>query len=179
MLGERIRNLRLNSGMTAQQLAQSAELSPAQVSQIERGNSDPSLDALRRIAKALNTPLFDLFAEREDRPVRVVREHSRMIVQSPRGGISYSRVSPGSGMLEVLAGELAPGAASHDEPWSHPPSEECVLVTSGTLTVEVNGEDFTLGPGDSAYFASIHPHRYVNYTDEIVRFTISISPPGY
>lgn len=179
MLGERIRALRLNSGMTAQELARAAKLSPAQVSQIERGNSDPSLDALRRIARALNTPLFDLFAEQEEHLVRVIREPERMIVRSPRGGISYSRVSPGSGTLEVLAGELAPGASSSDELWSHPPSEECVLVSSGVLTVEVKGDEFELGSGDSAYFASVHPHRYVNHTKDVVKFTVSISPPGY
>lgn len=165
--------------MTAQQLARDAELSAGQMSQIERGNSDPSLDALRRIARALGTPLFDLFADREDLPVRVVRESDRMIVRSPRGGISYSRVSPGSGRLEVLAGELAAGSASSDEPWSHPPSEECVLVTAGSLTLEVDGAVFTLEPGDSAYFASAHPHRFVNHTTDVVRFTLSVSPPSY
>lgn len=165
--------------MTAQQLARAAELSPAQVSQIERGHSDPSLEALRRIARALGTPLFDLFAEREDRPVRVIHEADRMIVKSPHGGLSYSRVSPGSGQLEVLAGTLAPGAASSDQPWSHPPSEECVLVLTGTLTLEVNGDAVDLVAGDSAYFASVHPHRFLNRTDSTVTFTISVSPPSF
>ena len=165
--------------MTAQQLARDAGLSPAQISQIEHGNSDPSLDALRRIARALGTPLFDFFSESEDGPVRVVREDERMVVRTPRGGLSYSRVSPGSGRLEVLMGELAPGAASSDEPWAHAPSEECVLVLAGTLTLEVNGEEVELAAGDSAYFASAHPHRFLNRTEEVVRFTLSVTPPSY
>ncbi len=179
MLGDRIRSRRLELGITAQQLARDAELSPAQMSQIERGNSDPSLDALRRIARALGTPLFDLFAEREEHPVRVVREGNRMQVSAPRGGIVYTRVSPGNGRLEVLAGELPAGAASSDEPWAHPPSEECVLVSQGVLTLEVNDEVFELHVGDSAYFASAHPHRFVNRTDDVVKFTLSVSPPSY
>ncbi|MBK0419720.1 cupin domain-containing protein [Leucobacter sp. CSA1] len=179
MLGERIRGRRQEIGMTAQQLARAAELSPAQVSQIERGHSDPSLEALRRIARALGTPLFDLFSEGEESPVRVIREADRMIVRSPHGGISYSRISPGSGRLEVLAGELAPGAASSEEPWAHPPSEECVLVTDGVLTLEVDGVAHALATGDSAYFASARPHRFVNRTTGIVRFTLSVSPPSY
>lgn len=165
--------------MTAQQFAREAGLSPAQVSQIERGNSDPSMEALRRIAKALGTPLFDLFADRDEGRVRVVREQDRMIIRSPHGGISYSRVSPGSGRLEVLAGVLEPGSASSDEPWAHPPSEECVLVASGVLTLEVDGESFELAAGDSAYFASALPHRFVNQTNEVVRFTLSVTPPSY
>ncbi|WP_132202047.1 helix-turn-helix domain-containing protein [Leucobacter luti] len=179
MLGERIRNRRREIGMTAQQLARAAELSPAQVSQIERGNNDPSLEALRRIARALNTPLFDLFSDRVDQPVRVIREADRMIIRSPHGGLSYSRVSPGSGQLEVLAGELEPGAASSDTLWSHPPSEECVLVSSGTLTLEVDSDTIELQAGDSAYFESLHPHRFVNNTDAMVSFTISVTPPSF
>ncbi|RZT66014.1 XRE family transcriptional regulator [Leucobacter luti] len=179
VLGERIRNRRQELGLTAQQLAKAAELSPAQVSQIERGNSDPSLEALRRIARALATPLFDLFSERSEQPVRVIREADRMIIRSPHGGLSYSRVSPGSGQLEVLAGELEPGAASSDALWSHPPSEECVLVSVGTLTLEVDGDAIELRAGDSAYFESAHPHRFVNHTDATVSFTISVTPPSY
>lgn len=179
MLGQRIRDRRQEIGLTAQQLAVAAELSPAQVSQIERGNSDPSLEALRRIARALSTPLFDLFAERDEKAVRVIRKEDRMIIRSPHGGISYSRVSPGNGHLEVLAGELEPGAASSDTPWSHPPSEECVLVLKGVLTVEVDGKDVELAEGDSAYFESIHPHRFINRTEQTVTFTLSVTPPSY
>lgn len=179
VLGERIRRRRQELGLTAQQLAKAAELSPAQVSQIEHGKTDPSLKTLRRIARALNTPLFDLFAERGDAAVRVVRESDRMIVRSPHGGLSYSRVSPGSGQLEVLAGHLEPGAASSDEPWSHPPSVECVLVSEGVLTLEVDGELFELATGDSATFASVHPHRFLNRTNSSVFFTISVTPPSY
>ncbi len=165
--------------MTAQQLAKASELSPAQVSQIEHGKTDPSLKTLRRIARALGTPLFDLFAERTDATVRIVRHDDRMIIKSPHGGLSYSRVSPGSGQLEVLAGVLEPGAVSSDEPWSHPPSEECVLVSAGVLTVEVDGELFDLSEGDSATFASVSPHRFLNRTDRPVHFTISVTPPSY
>ncbi|GAA1611417.1 helix-turn-helix domain-containing protein [Leucobacter chromiireducens] len=179
MLGERIRNRRQELGLTAQQLASAAELSPAQVSQIERGNNDPSLEALRRISRALRTPLFDFFSDQTEQPVRVVREAERMIIRSPHGGLSYSRVSPGSGRLEVLAGQLEPGAASSDTLWSHPPSEECVLVSQGTLTLEVDESIVELAAGDSAYFASAHPHRFVNRTDQVVTFTISVTPPSY
>ncbi|MFV0406989.1 MAG: helix-turn-helix domain-containing protein [Propioniciclava sp.] len=179
MIGGRIRSLRTELGMTAQQLAHKAELSPAQISQIERGSSDPSLESLRRIARALGKPLFDLFADTATSGVRVVREPDRVILRSPRSGISYARVSPGSGRLEVLIGDLSPGSTSSEQPWAHPPSEECILVIAGELIVEVEGTEHQLSSGDSAYYESARPHRYLNRGNTITRFLISVSPPSY
>ncbi|WP_291279515.1 cupin domain-containing protein [Galactobacter sp.] len=179
VLGERIRQRRKDLGLTAQALASDAGISAAQISQIERGHSDPSLESLRRIAKSLAIPLFDLFTDQENETVKVVREDRRMKIRSPHGEIMYQRISPAGGRLEMLAGELAPGGHSSQKPWSHAPSEECVLVTQGELTLEVDGEDHLLAAGDSAYFASSRPHRFLNRTKETVRFILSVSPPSY
>lgn len=179
VLGERIRQRRKDLGLTAQALARDTGVSAAQVSQIERGNSDPSLETLRRIAKTLAVPLFDLFSEQENDTVKVVHRDGRMQVRSPHGEIMYQRISPSGGRLEMLAGELAPGGQSSQEPWAHAPSEECLLVTQGELTLEVDGEDHVLLTGDSAYFPSGHPHRFLNRTTTTVRFILSVSPPSY
>ena len=101
-----------------------------------------------------------------------------MALRSPHGGLTYSRLSPGSGRIEVLEGVLQPGASSSDEPWAHP-SEECVVVAAGELVVEVRGRTHTLAAGDSCYFDSRLPHRYRNETDDPVRFTLAITPPSY
>lgn len=177
-VGARIRNVREERDMSVRELAAQSGLSAALISQVERGLTDPSLQTLRSIAKVLQTPLFDFFAQTEQDDVAVVRADSRMAIRSPHGGLAYSRLSPGSGRLEVLEGVLQPGGCSSDEPWSHP-SEECAIVTAGTLTVEVRGQSHRLAPGDSCYFDSRHPHRYVNNSDEPAHFTLAITPPSY
>lgn len=177
-VGARIRSVREDRELSVRELAAQSGLSTGLISQVERGLTDPSLQTLRAIAKVLRTPLFDFFADTEQVDVSVVRADSRMAIRSPHGGLTYSRVSPGSGRLEVLEGVLQPGACSSDEPWSHP-SEECAIVTGGTLTVEVRGQSQRLGPGDSCYFDSRLPHRYVNDSDEPARFTLAITPPSY
>jgi quercetin dioxygenase-like cupin family protein len=44
-----------------------------------------------------------------------------------------------------------------------------LLVTAGQLDIYVGFDHFQLEPGDSIYFPSSLPHRYVNTTDEVVR----------
>ena len=178
-VGVRIRELRTARGMTLTALARDTGLSAGLISQVERGLTDPSLETLRRIARTLDVPLFSLFREPDvESEAVVVRRDRRMQVSSPHGGISYQRLSPGFGRLELLEGTLGPGAASSAEPWSHP-SEECVTVQEGRLVVEVGGQHHELEPGDSCYFDSRSPHRYVNPTGEPTVFLVAITPPSY
>ncbi|TQM09603.1 helix-turn-helix domain-containing protein [Pseudonocardia kunmingensis] len=179
MVGIRIRELRSDRGMTLTGLARSTGLSAGLISQVERGLTDPSLETLRRIARVLDVPLFSLFRDAEpDSDAVVVRRDRRMQVSSPHGGISYQRLSPGSGKLELLEGTLEPGAASSAKPWSHP-SEECVTVLSGQLLVEIGSARHDLETGDSCYFDSRSPHRYVNPTERRTVFLVAITPPSF
>lgn len=177
-LGSRIRELRTVRGLTLTALADEAGLSTGLISQVERGLSDPSLETLRRIARVLDVPIFSLFQQDADATVAVVRKNRRMRVSSPEHDIVYSRVSPGRGRLEVLHGRLGPRKTSAAEPWSHP-SEECVLVLSGALIVEVAGTDYELAEGDSCYLDSTLPHRYRNPYPRIAEFLVTVTPPSY
>lgn len=177
-LGERIRRLRTAKSLSIRELAERADVSTGLISQVERGITDPSLQTARALAKALHTPLFDLFAEPDRSEVAVVRKDRRLRQQSPHGEISYERVSPGSGRLELLEGTLKPGGVSSDEPWTHP-SQECVVVTQGTLVAEVDGAEHRLSTGDSCYFDSRLPHRYRNEGSGPATFFVAITPPSY
>jgi transcriptional regulator with XRE-family HTH domain len=177
-LGQRIRELRAVRGLTLTALAEEAGLSTGLISQVERGLSDPSLETLRRVAKVLDVPIFSLFQRDGGTAVQVVRRNRRMKVQSPDHDIVYSRISPGRGRLEMLHGHLGPGSASAAEPWSHP-SEECVLVLCGAMIVEVAGEEYELGKGDSCYLDSGLPHRYRNPHATPAEFIVSVTPPSY
>jgi transcriptional regulator with XRE-family HTH domain len=164
--------------MTVAQLAAAAGVSTGLISQVERDLADPSLETLRKVSKALGVPLFSLFQSGDASTVAVVEKERRVLVRSPSGGVTYSRISPGHGRLEMLEGHLPPGSESSPEPWSHP-SEECAVVVRGRLTIEVAGEERVLGAGDSCYFDSSLPHRYANRGGSAVDFIVAITPPSY
>lgn len=179
MDGLRIRELRTEQGMTLSQLASQSSLSEGTISQVERGLTDPSLETLRKISRVLNVPLFQLFNQ-DEAPSRltVLRKGSQVQITSPATSITYLRQSAGYGQLEVLRGTLAPGGASNVEPWSHP-AEECVVVISGLLEIEIQGERISLESGDSCHFDSTLPHRLLNTSDEPTVFITAVTPPSY
>lgn len=178
-VGPRIRALRAERQLSVRSFAGQAGLSPGLISQVERGLADPSLETLRRIAQALSVPIFSLFQQDGGTdPVRVVRANERINVRSPHGEIVYARVSAGSGQLEVLEGVLEPGGASSEQPWNHP-SEECAVVLSGTLSVQVDGRQWELHENDSCTFDSRLPHLYRNPGTQPCRFLLSVNPPSY
>ena len=65
MIGEKIKFIRTEKGITGKELAEKAEVTPGYISQIERNLISPSLSVLMRIAEVLEIPLVSLFTEGE------------------------------------------------------------------------------------------------------------------
>src|ERR1051326_2932902 len=81
-LGRRIRSARTRRGLSAAELANLAGVSKSLVSQIERGIAAPSIDTVRRLASALELPVFSLFMEEPDAGM-VVRRADRRVGRYP------------------------------------------------------------------------------------------------
>lgn len=174
----RIRDQRLRSGLSLTALAAASGVSMALLSQVERGLADPSLATLRKIAVALDVALFDLF---ETAPghgtLRVQRSHEQLHVRLPDTVADYVRVSAGLGDLEVLRGSLPPHAFTSATLHAHG-AEECVTVLTGTLTLEAEDKTIILHPEDSCHFRAHIPHRYVNNSESLTTFLVSVTPPS-
>lgn len=176
-LGAGIRAERLRQGMTLARLAELAGLSPSALSQIERGVTDPSIGSLRRIASAFGVPFFQFLVER-DTPDPVVRKAERRTIHFPNRTLQYQLLTPNlRGSFEVLALDLAPGAASGEEALGHD-SEECILVQEGIVEVEVGGIHYNLEEGDAISIQRNLPHRVVNRGGMQASILTIISPPN-
>jgi transcriptional regulator with XRE-family HTH domain len=175
-LGSGIRAERLRQNLTLAQLAEQAGLSASAVSQIERGVTDPSIGSLRRIASALQVPFFQFLLERESHDP-VVRKSERRTITFPNRALQYQMLTPTlRGPFEVLAMDVAPGAASGDEALGHD-SDECMLILRGQVEVEVAGQSYTLDTGDSIMIQRNAPHRVVNHGAKTAEVLMVISPP--
>ena len=164
-IGPKIRRLRLRKKLGLVQLGEHTGLSPAMLSKIERGHLFPTLPTLLRIALVFGVGLDHFFREDSDRPVHaVVRKADRIRLPEKAGQSSpayhfESLDYPVSDRkLNGYYVEFGEGA-ERSEPHEHP-GAEIIYVLGGELVVNLDGEDFKLGQGDSMYFDCAHPHSY-------------------
>jgi transcriptional regulator with XRE-family HTH domain len=196
-IGERLAEHRNRRGVKVSALARQIGVSPSLISQIERGQSRPSVSTLFALAEALEVPVDAFFRDGEAAappsaptepargPARALRGHDRYVVRRGdratidiEGGVRWERLTP-TPLDDVEFMELiyAPGAESNASLYRHP-GFEMVLVLSGRLVIHVGFERYELGPGDSMAFPSTLPHRYVNPGEETVRAVTAILRDG-
>jgi transcriptional regulator with XRE-family HTH domain len=159
-IGERIKALRAEGGMTLAELGQRSNLSVSYLSQIERDRTTPSLSTLTSVAKALNVGLRYFF-ETEAEAAHVVRADERSSLAAG-SSIVRQRLTPdaGNSQIEVQRVTLQPG--SPPEPLEQCPGEELAFVLSGQLTISIGDEQFVLAAGDSIHYDALQPRSWQN-----------------
>lgn len=168
-LGARLRALRTERGISLRALSAELSISPSALSQMERGSKRPSVTRLFQILTVLDVPLSAAFGDPAGsdaapaEPVVVTRA-GEVPELSLGNGVTYRSLTPVpvSG-AEVYETVYPPGSSSsQDTEYLRHTGHEMGTVTSGTLTVEVDGERYELGPGDGIRFPSASPHRIHN-----------------
>jgi transcriptional regulator with XRE-family HTH domain len=161
-VGEQIRALRRQRGLSLRALAELCDLSPNTISLIERGVTSPSVSTLHRLAMALGVPIASLFEDRvEKAQVILTRADER-----PRSGsASVVLESLGLGLEEQACDPflvtLKSGADSGDRAMVHS-GYELAFCLQGELDYDVAGEKYRLEEGDALLFHADLPHRWHN-----------------
>jgi len=162
-LGPRIRALREASSLSLRDLAERSGVSAPMLSQVERGETSPTLQVATRIASGLELRLSQLLRLDEDGAVLIVRQGDRRRAGS-RGGHAYEILTPPlpGQRAEVTRHTLAPGARTGDAPIHEPGSRETVLVLEGDVVFRCDGEDHDLHAGDCVTFDADLSHHFEN-----------------
>ncbi len=167
VLGPRIRALREAMSLSLRDLSERSGVSAPMLSQVERGETSPTLAIASRIAAGLELRLSQLLRLDEDGAVVVVRCDERR--NGPQGakGHSYEVLTPPlpGQRAEVSRHTLAPGAATGgagDPPMHEPGSRETAVIEGGTVTLHCDGQQYELEPGDCVTFDADLPHRFEN-----------------
>jgi transcriptional regulator with XRE-family HTH domain len=167
VLGARVRALREAMDLSLRDLADRSGVSAPMLSQVERGETSPTLQVATRIASGLDLRLSQLLRLDEDGAVTVVRKRERR--KGPTGvkGHGYEILSPPlpGQRAELSRHTLAPGAATGgrgDPPVHEPGSRETALVESGQVVLACDGRRFELHAGDCVTFDADLPHHFEN-----------------
>jgi transcriptional regulator with XRE-family HTH domain len=169
--GRRVRVLREARGLSLRDLAERSGVSAPMLSQVERGETSPTLTVAARIAAGLELTLSQLLRLDEGGSVTIVRAGQRRRGGSPRRGHSFEVLTaprPGQ-RAELSRHTLAAGAATgapDDPPMHEPGSRETALVESGSVVLVCDGERHELSEGDCVTFDADLPHHFENASDE-------------
>jgi XRE family transcriptional regulator, regulator of sulfur utilization len=153
--------------LSLRDLADRSGVSAPMLSQVERGETSPTLQLAERIAAGLELRLSQLLRLDEDGAVTVVRRAERRKGPGRVKGHSYEILSPPlpGQRAELSRHTLAPGAITGgpgDPPMHEPGSRETALVETGTVALVIDGARHELQAGDCVTFDADLPHHFEN-----------------
>ena len=177
-LGLRIKALREPMGLSLRDLAERSGVSAPMLSQVERGETSPTLAVAVKIAAGLELTLSQLLRLDEGQHVAVSRASGRR--RNERGGHRFEELTPPlpGQRADVSLHTLEPGATTgglEDPPMHEPGSRETAVVLTGTLALVVDGTRYELREGDSVTFDADLPHHFENDGGEPTRFVAVIA----
>ena len=166
-LGLRVRALREAMDLSLRDLAERSGVSAPMLSQVERGETSPTLQIAERIAAGLELRMSQLLRLDEDGAVTIVRRSERRKGPGRGKGHSYEILSPPlpGQRAELSRHTLGPGAITGgpgDPPMHEPGSRETALVESGTVAIVIDGSRHELHAGDCVTFDADLPHHFEN-----------------
>ena len=111
--------------------------------------------------------------------IKHVKKGGRKTITLPGSSIRYEMITPDlNRKIQVFYMEADPGVDS-GQGWFEHEGEECCVVLSGWLELEVGSEKFLLEEGDSLYFPSGIPHHWRNTGEEKVILMWILTPPAF
>jgi transcriptional regulator with XRE-family HTH domain len=170
-IGPRIKALREAMDLSLRDLADRSGVSAPMLSQVERGDTSPTLQVATRIAHGLELRLSQLLRLDEDGAVSVVRASERRKGPGGKRGHSYEILTPPlpGQRAELSRHTLAPRAVTGgpgDPPMHEPGSRETALVETGEVMLACDGQRLELGAGDCVTFDADLPHHFENSSND-------------
>ncbi|MGN0293057.1 MAG: helix-turn-helix domain-containing protein [Lachnospiraceae bacterium] len=175
-IGSKIKDLRIQKGLTQEELANRAELSKSFISQVERDQTSPSIATLYDILQCLGTNLADFFNEtREEQVVFARADYFEKQDQELNNTIQWIIPNAQKNMMEPILMTLRPGGSSlPDNPHE---GEEFGYVLSGSLTLHIGNYSCRVKKGESFYFNPDKKHYITSKTGATLIWVSS--PPSF
>ena len=161
-VGYRLRQLRLERGLSIRALAEQSGLNVNTLSLIENNKTSPSVSTLQQISAALRTPIT-VFFESHATPQAIIYQKAgeRQATAFIHGTLANLGIGFTSQALEPFIVTLEPESQPSENPIVHT-GFEFVFCLEGQICYEIENQKFQLEPGDSLLFEAHMPHRWRN-----------------
>jgi transcriptional regulator with XRE-family HTH domain len=163
-IGLRLRNARRARDMTLKDVAEASGISTSMLSLLERGRVSPSLGSLIDVCLALKLPMSQVIEGGESTPREEVVVHSadRHVFEHAKRVVRQILLEDHKRGVSIAIAEFPPNSDSTPTPHSHG-GHEYGYVLEGKLTVEVDGQSYSVGKGDLISYSSRSRHRIWNH----------------
>ncbi len=162
-IGPRLKSLRTEAKLSLEQLSKRSGVSRGMLNQIELGRSVPTITVLSRIAASFELPVAAFLATEQTSRPRVLKRSDANMLHSPDGRFMSRALFPfhGPRRTEFYELTLEPGCDYASD--AHPTgTSENVVVSSGSMQIEIGSETYLLAGGDAVLFIADLPHTYRN-----------------
>lgn len=170
-LGPQLQTIRKQRNLTLEQLAERSGVSKSMLSQIERGQTNPTFGTLWNLTRALGIEITDLMAGHQQQHSNAVSlEHVQAnmtpMIKSPNGQCRLRILSPVStaGSTEWYEMIIEPGGILDSQPHSHGTIEHLTCL-EGSLQVGVGDSESVIHAGDTLRYPADITH-YIRNIDK-------------
>jgi transcriptional regulator with XRE-family HTH domain len=176
MIGAKIRDCRIERGLTLRELGDAAGLTAAFLSQVENDQTSPSISSLQKIATALHVPMF-AFLDGDAQTEEVLRPGSRKRLSFPENSLAYEILTQsihhkiGAFLIHLKAGE------SNTTQKLYSPTEEVMYVLQGEMDIWLGERSHHLAPGDSVFYEGPQLKGYASVGQEDLVVVCAMTPP--
>ena len=183
-IGARLRDARLQRGLSLRSVAQALGVSASLISQVETGKTQPSVSTLYAMVTHLGVSMDELLGVvptnttrssqifgHAGRVLPAVQRAGENPVLEMENGVHWERLAVGEGgPADALLVSYDPGASSSIEgKLMRHSGIEYAYILEGELTLQLDFDTHVLGPGDSLQFDSVRPHLYSNNGTSVAR----------
>ena len=154
-IGGILKHHRKRKNITLKELCDLTGLSVSYLSMLERGLNSPTVANLNLICKALDMTMAELIQKLDTSQIVVHRDERETIFRND--GYLYESATKGTRPLSCVVMTISDALVHESTPHV---ADEVGYVISGSLAMNVNGQDYTLEVGDSIYIAANSYHSY-------------------
>ncbi len=175
-IGEKIKRMRLQKGLTQKELADRCELTKGYISQLENNLNSPSIATLTDILAALGSSLAEFFQEETEEKIVFSRNE---FIEKDSDGVLWNWLIPNAqkNMMEPVLVELVEGAeTAGDVPHE---GEEFGYVLEGKIAIVLGKKHYLCKKGEAFYYTASKPHSIINKGKNKARFLWISTPPNF
>jgi len=176
-IGSKIRSIRLESGLTQEELAKRLALSKGYISQLEHNLASPSMTTLFSVLEVLGTEPSDFFSENIEQVVYKPSDFVKEENGDLKHNISRMRLNTIKYDMEPIMIEIQPGGASIR--YERRAGEQFGYVLEGEVTLYLNQKKHVVKTGETFYFIAKKSHQIVNHTNKKAKVLWISTPPMF